>query len=65
MYLSDLTLRLGYVLLHPGLAVFLLLLLSILLYGGRASWEEKFLVQNADYEAYAQKVRWRFIPWLY
>jgi protein-S-isoprenylcysteine O-methyltransferase Ste14 len=65
MYLSDLTLRLGYVLLHPGLAVVILLLISIVLYGGRASWEEKFLRTNPDYVAYAQKVRWRFIPWIY
>ncbi|MDR1658570.1 MAG: hypothetical protein LBT47_13665 [Deltaproteobacteria bacterium] len=65
MYLSDLMLRLGYVLMHPGMAVGLLLVLSIVLYCGRARWEEKFLSCNADYVAYAKKVRWRFIPWIY
>jgi protein-S-isoprenylcysteine O-methyltransferase Ste14 len=65
MYLSDVTSRLGFSLVHPSVAVFSLSLLSALLYGARAAWEERFLGQGEDYRSYAQKVRWRFIPWVY
>ncbi|MDR1085877.1 MAG: hypothetical protein LBP22_13740 [Deltaproteobacteria bacterium] len=65
MYLSDITLRLGYCLIYPSAGVFGLAVLSVALYAARAAWEEKFLSQLEDYRLYCQKVRWRFIPFVY
>jgi protein-S-isoprenylcysteine O-methyltransferase Ste14 len=65
MYFSDILLRLGFFLVHPSLYVTLLVIVSIFLYLGRALWEEKFLSQNADYQQYCLKVRWRFMPGLF
>jgi protein-S-isoprenylcysteine O-methyltransferase Ste14 len=65
MYLSDILLRIGYSLIHPGAVIFALSAGSILLYMARAHWEEKFLGQRPDYVQYAQKVRFRFLPWIY
>jgi protein-S-isoprenylcysteine O-methyltransferase Ste14 len=65
MYLSDILLRLGFFLVHPGIAVSLLVIASIFLYGARAAWEERFLGQRDDYRAYCRTVRHRFVPWLY
>jgi protein-S-isoprenylcysteine O-methyltransferase Ste14 len=65
MYLSDILLRVGFFLIHPGAAILLLTVLSGLLFAARAVWEEKFLAQREDYRLYAQKVRWRFLPGIY
>jgi protein-S-isoprenylcysteine O-methyltransferase Ste14 len=65
MYLSDITLRLGYCLVYPSAGIFALAVLSAALYAARAAWEEKFLSQREDYRLYCQKVRWRFIPFVY
>jgi protein-S-isoprenylcysteine O-methyltransferase Ste14 len=64
MYLSDISLRLGFCLVSQEPAVWGLLVLSVLLYWGRAVCEEKFLNLREDYRQYARRVRWRFLPGL-
>jgi protein-S-isoprenylcysteine O-methyltransferase Ste14 len=64
MYATDLLLRAAYFIGHAGWETALITILSVLLYYLRAVLEERFLSGDADYRAYLQKVRWRFIPHL-
>jgi protein-S-isoprenylcysteine O-methyltransferase Ste14 len=65
MYLSDILIRLGFFLVYPSIDVLILVLATALFYVVRALWEEKFLMGYDDYLAYSQKVRYRFIPWIF
>jgi protein-S-isoprenylcysteine O-methyltransferase Ste14 len=65
MYFSDILLRLGFLLVRPSPGVAVLCLASVLLYAGRALWEEKFLSLRDDYALYMKKVRWRFVPFVF
>jgi len=63
MYLSDIVLRLGYLISHPAWPVASLFLVSSACYVVRAMLEERFLAaQGETYAAYMKRVRYRFIP---
>ena len=62
MYLSDILLRIGFAIGHFTMLSIVLALISIALYVCRALLEERFLSRQADYRAYMQAVRYRFIP---
>jgi len=65
MYLSDILLRVGYVISHADAFSVTVVCGGTLAYVYRAILEERFLVQQADYAAYMQRVPWRFIPGLF
>ena len=63
MYLSDIVMRLGYVLSHPSWFAVALFLASSACYVVRARLEERFLAsQDEAYVHYMARVRHRFIP---
>lgn len=62
MYLSDILLRIGFVLGHRTPAAVALMLLSVGLYVWRARLEEQFLIGQPGYREYMQKVRYRLLP---
>jgi len=63
MYLSDIVMRLGYLLSHPAWPTVALFIVSSACYIVRAMLEERFLAeQDEAYAAYMQRVRYRFIP---
>jgi len=63
MYLSDIVMRLGYLLSHPAGLTVVLFVASSLCYFVRAMLEERFLAeQDEAYAAYLKRVRFRFIP---
>ena len=64
MYLSSMTIKLGYILLHPSWFNTGLLLLVVYLYFKRAIFEEEIMKQNQGYIDYMKCVRCRFIPGL-
>jgi protein-S-isoprenylcysteine O-methyltransferase Ste14 len=62
MYLSDILLRIGFLLGHRTPAALALMLLSVGLYIWRAILEERFLFGQPGYPEYMQKVRYRLLP---
>ncbi|MCL2591449.1 MAG: isoprenylcysteine carboxylmethyltransferase family protein [Betaproteobacteria bacterium] len=63
MYLSDIVMRLGYLLSHPAWPTVALFVASSACYVVRAMLEERFLAsQDEAYAAYMKRVRYRFIP---
>ncbi len=65
MYVSDILLRVGFVVGYFSWMNLLLLIVSGTLYVMRARYEEKFLAQKEEYRAYQHKVKYRFIPGVY
>lgn len=65
IYLSALILRLGYVLRNPSLYNAGLLVLVVVLYDRRATYEEDILSHDRSYVEYLQKVKYRFVPGVY
>jgi protein-S-isoprenylcysteine O-methyltransferase Ste14 len=66
MYLSDIVMRLGYLLSHPSLIVSVLFVASSACYVARAVLEERFWSeQDPAYAAYMGRVRFRFIPGIF
>jgi protein-S-isoprenylcysteine O-methyltransferase Ste14 len=66
MYLSDIVMRLGYLLSHPSLSITLLFVASSACYIIRAMLEERFWTeQDPAYMAYMGRVRYRFIPGIF
>lgn len=64
MYATDLLLRAGYLIGHPGVATTLVTIFSVLFYYRRAVLEERFLSEDEEYRKYLLQVRWRFIPFI-
>ncbi len=62
MYLTDIMLRLGYVVGHCTPWTVTVVVLSSACYVWRALLEERFLDRDPAYRAYRQQVRYRFIP---
>lgn len=62
MYLSDILLRVGYVISHTDAFTVSIVVLGTLAYIYRAILEERFLSQQTDYAAYMKRVPYRFIP---
>lgn len=66
MYLSDIVMRLGYLLKHPSLFVTVLFVASSACYVVRAVLEERFWSeQDPAYAEYMGRVRYRFIPGIF
>lgn len=65
MYGSDILLRIGYVIGHFTPFTVAVLVLSSACYMYRAVLEERFLSQRDEYRTYMQRVRFRFIPFLF
>lgn len=65
MYFTDILLRVGLVLQVPHGINIVLALASSALYVKRALLEEAFLSQDPDYRTYMQRVRYRFIPYIF
>ncbi len=65
MYDSDMLLRIGFLTGYFSPLNLLLVMVSLSLYIIRARLEENFLLQNDEYRAYAEQVKWRFIPGVY
>ena len=65
MYFTDILLRVGLVLQVPHVINILLALASAGLYVKRALLEEAYLSQDPDYRAYMERVRYRFIPYIF
>ncbi|MBF0107080.1 MAG: isoprenylcysteine carboxylmethyltransferase family protein [Deltaproteobacteria bacterium] len=65
MYLSDILLRVGFLVSHFNLFTFCVVAGSSLFYVYRALLEERFLKQEHAYAAYMQRVKYRFIPFVF
>ena len=66
LYTTDLLFRLGVVLQHPYVYNVVVALLSSLAYVYRAVLEERFLSEQSPvYASYRERVRYRFVPWLF
>ena len=62
MYLSDILLRVGYVVSHTDPFSIAVVAGSTVCYVYRALLEERFLARQPEYAAYMARVRFRFIP---
>ena len=62
MYLSDILLRVGYVISHLDPFTITVVLLGTAAYVYRAMLEERFLSEQTEYAAYMKRVPYRFIP---
>lgn len=65
MYGTDILLRIGFVVGHCSAWTVTVFLLSSACYVQRALLEERFLSRQPEYLAYMQRVRYRFIPWVW
>ena len=65
MYAAYLLSYAGYVLSFPIPRNLLIVALTVLALNARAVVEEQFLARDAAYRDYLDRVRWRFVPYLY
>lgn len=65
MYATDILLRIGFLISHFNLFTGLVFVLSTGCYVYRAVLEERFLSQDPAYREYMQKVRYRFVPFVF
>lgn len=65
LYLSYVVAFFGYVLSQPSLYNVLVYSVAVVLWILRLVAEERFLLQDARYREYAERVRWRLIPGVY
>jgi protein-S-isoprenylcysteine O-methyltransferase Ste14 len=65
MYLTDILLRVGYLVSHFTTFVVVAFILSSACYIYRAILEERFLLNRPEYAEYLRKVKYRFIPYVY
>jgi protein-S-isoprenylcysteine O-methyltransferase Ste14 len=65
MYASSILIRLAYVLQNLSGVNFLIFGFMAWLYDRRASYEEDILRKDSRYQAYAERVRYRFVPGIY
>jgi protein-S-isoprenylcysteine O-methyltransferase Ste14 len=65
MYATDILLRIGFLVSHLNPFTGLVFVLSTACYVYRAVLEERFLSQDPAYREYMQKVRCRFIPFVF
>jgi protein-S-isoprenylcysteine O-methyltransferase Ste14 len=65
MYLTDILLRVGYLISHVTVFVGAAFVLSSACYVYRAILEERFLSKRPEYVEYLQRVKYRFIPYVY
>jgi protein-S-isoprenylcysteine O-methyltransferase Ste14 len=65
MYFTDILLRIGYLISHFTTFVIAAFILSSACYIYRAILEERFLLRRPEYVEYLQRVKYRFIPYVY
>ena len=65
MYVTDILLRIGYVVSHVNLFTVLIFILSSFAYIYRAILEEKFLSKQLEYREYMLRVKYRLLPYLF
>jgi protein-S-isoprenylcysteine O-methyltransferase Ste14 len=65
MYLTDILLRVGYLISHFTPFIVGAFVLSSACYVYRAILEERFLVNRPEYVEYLKNVKYRFIPYVY
>jgi protein-S-isoprenylcysteine O-methyltransferase Ste14 len=65
MYLTDILLRVGYLISHFTPFIVVAFILSSACYVYRALLEERFLSNRPEYVEYLQRVKYRFIPYVY
>ncbi|MGE5621195.1 MAG: methyltransferase family protein [archaeon] len=65
MYVSDFLFKVPVVLKYFSVYNFFILALSVYMYILRAGYEEEILMKQGEYRAYADKVKYRFIPFVY
>lgn len=65
MYFTDILMRVGLVLQVPHAFNIVLAIASSGLYVKRALLEEAFLSQDPDYRTYMERVRYRFLPFIF
>ncbi len=65
MYLTDTIWRTAFILQNPSSFNVALYLAATACYVYRAVLEERFLIQDPEYQAYMERVRYRFIPGVY
>jgi len=64
MYVTDILLRIGFLISHFNLYTAIIFVVSTTCYVYRAILEERFLCKEAGYSEYMQKVKYRFIPYI-
>ncbi|OGF65026.1 MAG: hypothetical protein A2Y62_14500 [Candidatus Fischerbacteria bacterium RBG_13_37_8] len=65
MYVSDILLKTPILLIYFSVYNLAIYLFSVILYILRAHFEEQILQNDSEYNAYMQKVKYRFIPFIY
>lgn len=65
MYFTDILWKVGMVLKKPCPFNFALFVLTVACYAWRAAREERFLSNWQEYRVYMERVRYRFVPFLY
>jgi protein-S-isoprenylcysteine O-methyltransferase Ste14 len=65
MYLTDILLRIGYLVSHCNFFTVAVFVVSTGCYVWRSVLEERFLSQYDDYRDYMKRVRYRFIPFIF
>ncbi|PKK91859.1 MAG: hypothetical protein CVV64_00070 [Candidatus Wallbacteria bacterium HGW-Wallbacteria-1] len=65
MYLTDILWKTGMIFKKPCPVNYMIFILTVSCYLFRASREEVFLSQWKEYREYREKVKYRFIPWIY
>jgi protein-S-isoprenylcysteine O-methyltransferase Ste14 len=65
MYLTDILLRVGYLISHFTAFIVAAFVLSTACYVYRALLEERFLSRQPEYAEYLQRVKYRFIPYVF
>ena len=65
VYLGYFIYHMGYLLANFGTRNLVVFALFYAFQGMRVVREEKLLRGNPEYQTYCQKVRWRFVPWVF
>jgi len=65
MYATDILLRIGFLISHTNLFTVVVFIASTGCYVYRALLEEWFLIQRPEYREYMQRVKYRFIPFVF
>jgi protein-S-isoprenylcysteine O-methyltransferase Ste14 len=65
MFVSDILFKIPVVLKYFTIYNFMIFLISLALYIIRARYEEEILSQTEEYQQYQQRVKYRFIPFVY
>jgi protein-S-isoprenylcysteine O-methyltransferase Ste14 len=65
MYATDILLRMGFLINHFNLFILIVFIASTVCYVYRAILEERFLIHQPEYRGYMERVKYRFIPFVF